>query len=156
MFRDAVLNGSSLVRRDLPLHFLNDRGQARFRVGRNCKRRCCSPSAATSSAAATTSTTRAWSNATESDVRDIAAEQRGQGGAGDGGLSARGFQAQRVIIGRVETGTTQRMALRETHWPVRRGCAGARTYQFRKFHGGLHTLRRPQTTHGNSGILCID
>src|SRR5437870_1054426 len=101
----AVLNRSSLVRRELPLHFFKDRRQAGFSVGRECERWAGSSTTATTAGPASTSGTGTWSDAAKADVGDVATEQCRKAWTGDGSLSTCGFQTQRVIVRRAEAGT---------------------------------------------------
>src|SRR2546426_2807853 len=152
MLRFAFFNNRSFIRGQLPFHFINDERQTCFSIGlnRGIVVRAC---AATATAAGSRIRTRY--DAAESDIRGVAAQQRGETRTDKRSLRARSLQTERVIVTCARTGSAKRMTLRKAHRTICRACARGRTDEFSKLNGRFHALGRSQTSHGNSGVLCI-
>src|SRR6059036_2817099 len=98
MARFAVLDDSSLVGRELPLHFLDDERQARLRVGLN------GGGVVRAGATAGAAPAGGGGDAAESDIGAIALQQCRESRTDDGCLSSGNLQTQCVIVGCAGTG----------------------------------------------------
>src|SRR5204862_8312583 len=104
MLRFAFLDNASLIRRQLPFHFVADEGQTCLRIRLNRGIVFCG-----SAAASATAGTGVRYDAAESDVRSVAAQQRRQPRAAKRSLSASALQTARVIVSRAGPGAAKRM-----------------------------------------------